>query len=260
MTASCFDDEKLRLVYIAAQVTRIDLKIDLAIIETMRIYKRVVGSAVGAAFVPGGSSTNRVTVAIVVCKAIVASFGTPTVSAATIQEIVKSIIWDDVEHNFAAFLAELSVTGGFLGFLVTGIPFFLVSGAVNVPLVVPATARLFLMLACDVILILTKAYRQCTDKCLAQPLQKDIENAAFAYRNLSKRVHKDVKKLVPMSNALKSFRAEKIKVGFEAIIETYKLKFAEEIAAGRNLEVSDSDANDSDVAIMEAKIKTDLDI
>lgn len=39
-TARCFDYEKVRMMYVAAQVVRIDLKVDLAVLKTMLIYKK----------------------------------------------------------------------------------------------------------------------------------------------------------------------------------------------------------------------------
>ena len=229
-TSRCFDHVKVRKLYIAAQVTRIDLKVELASTETMRLYRRIVRSAAGSTFVPLASSVNRVTVAILVCKAIVACFGTPTVSAVTIQEIVKSVVWDDLEHSFSMVFAEgLAVIGVGGSILFAGAPLFLASGVVNMTFAVPATARLFLMLACDVILILTRAYKSCTDKCLGQPLKKDIENAAFAYRNISKEVHRAVKDLLPRVNLVGAFKAKKIEIGFEEILEKYKREFTEEL-------------------------------
>ena len=207
----------------------------------MRLYRRIVRSAAGAAFVPLASSSNRVTVAVLICKAIVACFGTPTVSGVTIQEIVKSVVWDDLEHNFSIVFAESMAVIGIGGSIVLGgAPVFLASGIINMTFAVPATARLFLMLACDVILILTRAYKACTDKCLGQPLKKDIENAAFAYRNISKGVHRAVKDLLPRVNFIGAFKAKKIEIGFEEILEKYKREFTEEVGTVPSYSVSKS--------------------
>lgn len=158
---SCFDHDKVRLVYIASQVTRIDLKVDLAIAETMQIYKHTVRSALLAGYVPGGASTTRITTATVLCKAIISCFGLPRLSHETILEIVKSVIWDDMGHNVSVLFAEgMAITGLVLTLVSGGVfaPAIALAGAINTPIVVPATTRLFLMLACDVILILTQAW------------------------------------------------------------------------------------------------------
>jgi hypothetical protein len=232
---------------------RIDLKVDLAIAETMRIYRHTVRSALAAGFIPGGATTTRFTVAAVVCKAIVSCFGIPTVSAKTIQEIVGSVIWEDMGHNAAILLAECIASVGMV-FSPIGIP--AVAGVVNAPIVVPATSRLFLMLACDVILILAMAFKDSTDKCIGQPLKKDIETAANAYRKISKRVHKKVKKVVPRTNMIKSFRISKVTREFEEIINEYKGLVTEGIGQGSHLKASDSEDNDSDSTVeLEEKLK-----
>jgi hypothetical protein len=133
----------------------------MAIAETMRIYKHTVRSALAFGLFPGGSSATRLAVATVVCKAIITCFGLPTVSAKTILEIVDSVIWEDMGHNFSVLFADgIAATGLvftiFSGGLLT--PIMLAAGAINAPIVVPATTRLFLTLACDVILILVRAW------------------------------------------------------------------------------------------------------
>lgn len=223
MTISCFSSEKVRLLYISAQVTRIDLKIEIAVSETMRIYRYTVRSMVAAGFVPGGATTTRVTVAAVVCKAVVACFGVPAVSAKIVQEIIHSVIWEDLDQNFSLLFAEaISCLGMLATVLLGGMTVFLASGAVNVPLIVPATTGLFLMLACDVILILVRSFKASTDKCIGQPLEKDIEKAACEYRPISKAVHKRVKKVVPRHNMIKSFQADEIKISLDEILAEYK--------------------------------------
>ncbi|KAI9783461.1 MAG: hypothetical protein M1816_001385 [Peltula sp. TS41687] len=98
-TLRCFTDEKVRMIYIAAQVNRIDIKVEVAIAEIMRIYRHSIGTAASFSMVPTGPSTNRITVAAVVCQKIVSCFVVPTVSFETVLEIVKAVIWDDVGHN-----------------------------------------------------------------------------------------------------------------------------------------------------------------
>ncbi|KAF8851319.1 hypothetical protein BDZ45DRAFT_730994 [Acephala macrosclerotiorum] len=259
-TLSCFNHDKVRLVYIASQVTRIDLKVDMAIAETMRIYKHTVRSALASGFVPGGSSTTRITVATVVCKAIITCFGLPGVSPKTILEIVDSVIWEDMGHNFSVFFAEGIATTGLLMTILSGgllAPVMVASGAINAPIVVPATTRLFLMLACDVILILIRAWKESTNKCIVQPLKRDIEQAAHAYRQISKSVHKKIKKVVPRHNIIKSFQANRVKESFEEIIYSYKDKFTSDIGQGTHVKVLGvEDDSDDDVTVVGEDEKT----
>ncbi|KAH9216224.1 hypothetical protein DL95DRAFT_460511 [Leptodontidium sp. 2 PMI_412] len=241
-TSSCFNHERLRRFYISAQVTRIDMKVDLAISETIRIYKHTVRGAAAAAFFPGGATTNRITVAAVVCNAIVTCFGVPTVSSETVLAILRSVIWEDIGQNFSLLLAESISTLGLLSTIALGgMPVFLASGLVNAPLVIPATTRLFLMLACDTILILVKAFKASTDRCIGQPLKSDIEKAAYEYRPLSKQVHKQIKKVVPRRNMVKSFQSTRIKKEIEDILADYKNVLTQGI--GHDAKILDEDTD-----------------
>ena len=244
----CFDIEKVRLHYIAAQVTRVDLKVDLAITETIRIYNHALRSAAATAVIPGGATTTRVSVAAVICKSIVTCFGVPKVSPETVQQIVKSIVWDDMGNNGAMVTAEVVASVGlFSTVLLLGLPVFLASGTISSALVVPATARLILMLACDVILILTRAFKVSMAKYIGQPLKADIENAAVTYRLISSKVHKKVRKLIPRAKGIvTSFRSEKIKASLEQIIHDFKGKAMEDDKAGKQLKVYENDSSDSE--------------
>ena len=241
----CFDHEKVRLSYIAAQVNTIDLKVELAIAESMRIYKHSVRTSLFSGIAPGGATTTRLTVAAVVCQKVVNCFGVPGVSTQTIQQIVKAVVWDDVKHGMSVFGAEVLATGGLVaGATVIFLPLILVSGTINAFIVTPATGRLLLMLACDVILILVQAFKESIKKCIGQPRDKDIEAAAHAYRKISKKVHREVKDVVP-KNMIKNFKYDKIGNNFRAVIERYVQEVTKGIDLSK-LRINDREDDDSD--------------
>ncbi|KAL9057437.1 MAG: hypothetical protein Q9206_002350 [Seirophora lacunosa] len=233
-TARYFDHEKVRMLYVAAQVARIDLKVDLATTKTMQIYKRVVKSAGGTSLIPMATTTSRVTVGAVVCTAVVNAFGVPSVTAATVRQIVKSIIWDDLGGNFKVFLAECIAAAGIVRTIgLFGMPVFLAAGALTAPVAIVATAELLLMLSCDLILVLRRAFKDCTHQSLGHPLKKNIEKAALAYREFAPGVHKEIKILTPSSTKFyQAFKSAKIKMGFEQIIEKYTQSFVEQSDVG----------------------------
>jgi hypothetical protein len=229
-TFQCFSHEKVRLLYIRAQVTLIDLKIDLALGEVMRIYKRILGSTVSTAGVPSAITSNRMAAAIDVCRSIITCFGVQTVSAETAMEICKANVWDDMGNNFHLALAEAAAAVSLASTIISGgIPFFLIPMAANIPLVVPATVRLFLMLACDLTLILRRAFMEATIRCVGQPVKKDVEAAARAYRQHCKEVHQRIKKLVPRGKIHRSFQTNVIKLGITSIVEEFKTKVMEDV-------------------------------
>lgn len=94
-TSHCFDTDKVRMLYIRAQVTRVDLKVDLALCEVMQRYKALVRTATGVSFsVPGVASTHRQLAANKVCQRIMASFGLPSVRADVAIDAMKKNVWN----------------------------------------------------------------------------------------------------------------------------------------------------------------------
>ena len=228
-TLESVKDEKLQLLYIATQTASVNLKINTALGEVMKIYKKVLATVSTLSWAPGSSSTNRAASAISICRAIVQCFGLPTVTSQTVLEIVKRIVWDDAGHNLLIGFSEAIAT---LGVVVTvgfgGMPVFLAAGAFNFPLVVPATTRLMLMLASDLILILVRAFSITTTTCVGQPEEKDVAKAARDYRRISGDVHKEIFRLVPKRNVVKSFHYSKVRLGLEGIVNRFK----EEVTKG----------------------------
>lgn len=180
----------------------------------------------------------QVTISVVICKTIVSCFGIPTVSSKTVQDIINSVIWEDIGYKISVLCAD-----------------FLGVGIISIPILVPAVARLFLTLACDVILILVGAFKDSTKKCIGQPLKKDIEVAACAYQQIYKAVHKRIKKAIPRRNVVKSFQANKVKSAFEEIIGEYKALVMEGIEQSSSLKVYDSEGSDSDLTAVESSEK-----
>ena len=76
-------------------------------------------------------------------------------------------------------------------------------------------------------LVLLRAFKQSTDRCLEQPSRTDIEAAAVAFRDFSKIIHGKIKNLIPVANITKSFQFERVGKDFEEIIATYKVLFVE---------------------------------
>ena len=229
-------DERLQLLYIATQTAGTNLKINAATGEIMKIYRRVLGTASSLSCLPMASSINRTTSAISICKSIIHCFGLPTVNHDTIFEIVKSIVWDDAGHNVSIIFSEAAATLAMIATVAGGgLPFFLAAGAFNFPLVVPATTRLILMLASDLILILVRAFKITTTTCVGQPGEKDVARAARDYRLISKDVHREVFKLVPKTktNVVKSFRYSKVRLGFEKVIEKFKEEVTKDLSTSQ---------------------------
>lgn len=218
-------DGNLQLLYIATQTASINLKVNTAIGKVLKIYRRVLGTTSALSSIPLASAANRASAALAVCKAIVQCFGLPTVNHQTVLEIVKSNVWDDAGHNaLVLFTDAVATLGMFSTVAFGGMPFFLAAGAFNFPFIIPATTRLMLMLASDLILILVSAFRSTATTCIGQPEEKHIQRAARDYRRISGDVHREIFKLVPKRNVVKSFRYGKVRLGLEDIIKRFQEK------------------------------------
>lgn len=100
------------------------------------------------------------------------------------------------------------------------------------PLIVPATARLFLTMAVDLTLVLIRSFREVAYRnSEGQPSERDVSAAARIYRikGFSHHVHKDIKKLVPRRNLAASYMYDKIQRTVEDMVETYKEKLMSDV-------------------------------
>ncbi|KXT04957.1 hypothetical protein AC578_10334 [Pseudocercospora eumusae] len=202
-TSHCFDIDKVRLLYIRAQVTRIDLKIDMAMCEVMRRYKALVRTASGVSFSFAGSTIHRKNAASKVCKAIINCFGLPGVSTDNVITALNKNVWTYIGVDPLVSIAEAINLLGYIGTgFAGGIPAWLVTGAISLPLVVPATCRLFLTMSADLILVLTRAFKEVTFRNSGQPQERDVQAAARIYRvrGYSTHIHKHIKTLIPRRN------------------------------------------------------------
>ncbi|KAK0941013.1 hypothetical protein LTR29_007431 [Friedmanniomyces endolithicus] len=231
-TSRCFDSDKVRLLYIRAQVSRIDLKVDFALCEVTRRYKRLIRSATGSSFAPFGATIVRKVSIDQMTKAIINCFGLPTVSANAALEALKANVWSSVGSNFALAFAESFQVIGVVGTVfAAGIPAWAVTGTINSTYIVPATCRLFLIMACDLIFVLARSFKEVTFRASGQPNEKDVGAAARSYRirGYSQHVHREIKTLVPRYSVVAAMKAEKVKQGVEAIFGRYKDKLMEDV-------------------------------
>ncbi|KAI0862785.1 hypothetical protein F4860DRAFT_522773 [Xylaria cubensis] len=220
-TLQTFSSETVRMLYVRAQVANIDLKIKYAVGQTMAIYKKIMASAATTAGIPAGPTSNRTTAAVQVCMTVLNCFGLPTINSTTAFEICKINVWDDMKSSLAMAIAEGANAIGLFATIATGgLPFFLIPMATNAPVVLQATSRLFLKLACDLILIFTRAFKETALKCIGQPEKRDVEVAARAYRQHYREVHRAVSKAIP--NLLQSFQVGKVTVKIRGLLNNYK--------------------------------------
>ena len=197
----------------------------------MRRYRALVKTATGVSFTVSGSTLHRRSSASKICKAIINCFGLPSVSADLVVETLRANVWNHLGFDVNIALAECLNTLAYIGTgFAGGIPAWLVSGAISVPLVVPGTCRLFLTVAVDLILVLTQSFLKVAAKGTSgQPSQQHLRDAARVYRlkNYSQHVHAAIKELIPKRNVKASYEYERIRQRVEWIVEEYRDKLME---------------------------------
>lgn len=208
-----------------------DLKIDLALAETMKRYKKMIRRTGSNFGLFGATITQKVTTHLLT-KAIINCFGLPTVSADLALEALKQNVWKTLGANIQLAFAELFALFGLTGTVfAAGIPVWLITGSINASHIVPTTCRLFLIMACDLTLVLARSFREVTFRARGQPNEKDVGAAArnYAVRGYAHNVHKDVKQLIPRKAVLAAFKIDTVQRGVEDIFAKYKDKLMQDV-------------------------------
>ncbi|KAM0276886.1 hypothetical protein ACHAQH_006304 [Verticillium albo-atrum] len=240
LTLEPLSSESLRSGMVAAQVVDTDLKIALAVDETTRLLRTAVtASNLGALLVV----VNRIsapTYSRLLCNAIVRSFGLTrtTTGGFTREEDVDHIMSTVVWRNLSSFMARsFFVAIGDLSLLVAA-PMF----------EAPVTARMVIKCACDLIIIMDRAFhvggkfvtgqqiRQASHEYV-QPLKEDalssLRNSTSIKAGSSRRklVHRRVNALIPVLSALavkiyRKHQVEELHQGIQEIIADYRMQSA----------------------------------
>ncbi|KAL8711662.1 MAG: hypothetical protein Q9220_004072 [cf. Caloplaca sp. 1 TL-2023] len=183
-TARCFDHAKFRMLYVAAQVASIRLKVDLA---------------------------------------------------------------NDMANNIKIpdFFEPVETVG------TSGIWVFLPSGKYNNQLAVTASVEHLLIVSCDLILILQRAFKDCARQGLGQPVKKNIEEAALAYQKDAPEVHDRIRSRTPAFKMYRKFRYVEIRASLEQIIEDYTRSFVEQSGAASSRHNPAQDSLTSGISTMD---------
>lgn len=216
-------NDEARLRCIAAQVIDMETKIEQAIDESMRLLRRgVVTSTVGASIPIFVHSISTPTISRILCDNILRCFGFPKIDAANVDYIMHKIVgW-----NLIRFLSHQVGQSVILGFPMAGSIFASLGGSTPMiaMLEAPAAARMIVKCACDLILILDRAFKHggkfVMRKDITLACQEYITRPANSGRTRRKRVHAQVMELIPIFS--KKFwggaRIAKIRGGMEDII------------------------------------------
>ncbi|OAG41002.1 hypothetical protein AYO21_04844 [Fonsecaea monophora] len=229
-TLDLIQDEKVRIFAVAAQVVDVEQKIDSAITECMRLGLHAVRTAMVPLPLSGAIGTP--TVARILCQHVLQCFGFPKALPEEVEEIMTRVVLGHLKKFMTVTIAEF--VG--VGVVTTGVIFGTMGagGALALSLCIlaaPPTARMLFKCACDMILILERAFRY-QGKYVST---KQIEDAAVYYTTamtktfagkellLQKHVHDEVDRLIPLTKISTGLKFSKLRPGLEDII--YKNRF-----------------------------------
>ncbi|OAP62399.1 hypothetical protein AYL99_04602 [Fonsecaea erecta] len=229
-TLDLIEDEKVRIFAVAAQVVDVEQKIDSAITECMRLGLHAVRTAMVP--LPFSGAIGTPTVARILCQHILQCFGFPKALPEEVEEIMTRVVLGHLKKFMTVSLAEFVGVGMVTAGVIVGT--MGAGGALALSLcilAVPPTARMLFKCACDMILILERAFRY-QGKYVSV---KQIEDAAVYYTTamtktfagkellLQKHVHDEVDRLIPLTKVTAGMKFSKLRPGLEDII--YKNRF-----------------------------------
>ena len=86
-------------------------------------------------------------------------------------------------------------------------------------------------MACDLIFVLARSFKEVTFRANGQPNEKDVSAAARNYklRGYAKHVHSHIELLVPRRNLAASYKVEVIRQSVEDLFAKYKDKLMEDV-------------------------------
>jgi uncharacterized protein (DUF697 family) len=228
-TLETIDDEKVRLFCVAAQVVDVDQKIDSAVTESMRLGRHAVNTAMSP--IPFSAAISTPTVSRLLCDHILQCFGFPKVSNSRIDDIMRKLVWGNLtQFMVTTTLYFFGVTGVAAGIAVGTFGIGAIFGLVGCLLAAPPTARMIVKCACDLILILERAFSY-GGKYVTE---KEIEDAAEYYvsstsdlansklNSRQKQVHVEIDKLIPLLSKTMGINLGTVRVGMREIIEKYR--------------------------------------
>ncbi|KAI1743923.1 hypothetical protein F4680DRAFT_470427 [Xylaria scruposa] len=236
-------DDRVRVFCVAAQVVDVEQKIDQAVTEVMRLATHAARTAMVP--FPGASLIGTPTVSRILVEQVLQCFGFPKAKPEAVERIMSEVVMKHLKSfmkvslpQFAIFTAA-SIAGGPIGIGA-------VIGIVGNILSVPPAARMLFKCACDIILILERAFRY-QGKYVSV---KQIEDAAVYYTTettktfsgkgvlLQEHVHAEIERLIPLKNYRLGFKFGKLREGLQDIIYMNRYDMSD---VKRSLSANDSD-------------------
>lgn len=181
---------------------------------------------------PFSSAIGTPTVARILCQHVLQCFGFPKALPEAVEDIMTRVVLGHLKSFMIVTLAEFVGIGAITAGVIVGTMGAGTALGLSLSIIsAPPTARMLFKCACDMILILERAFRY-QGKYVSV---KQIEDAAVYYTTamtktfggkellLQKHVHDEVDRLIPLTKVSAGIRFNRLRPGLEDII--YKNRF-----------------------------------
>jgi hypothetical protein len=213
-------------MFVAAQHCNVDPKI-VGSIQDAIWYAKIVTRTAAVPAAADASLVAKVTCGPLLAKAIMTRFGYDYYNADIAWRIFADCVWSDVPANAAYFGAWAALFGS-VALFSPAMPVVLVLGTALPLANIPRTARMFLMCAADMILIMERAFwfhynGGGIDESILT--DEDIRQAALYYSDLVQKVHDDIAAKLPLTSLIKClWNTELMASTLQTTIDRYRFK------------------------------------
>ncbi|KAI4661132.1 uncharacterized protein J4E79_004943 [Alternaria viburni] len=224
VTSSNLKNDQVRAMFSQAQGVLVDVKVEAAIKESLRLYKHAVRTSTVPLAYSGSVSTT--VVAPMIVSAISGIFNFHGISGDIAWRCMANVLVSNTTANVVQLFTQAL---GSAGAVMVGSGFGAVPGAVlgtgvaAVSIVAaPQFGRALLMCALDTIIILDHAFWQC-DNDQKEVEKKDIDKSAEWFNEgPCSKVHEDIMAMIRVWNLLDAFDYERIEKEMNAIVSRYR--------------------------------------
>jgi hypothetical protein len=199
----------------------VDLEIKGAIQDAVH-YAKIVTRTAAVPCAADASLITKATCGPLLAKAILKRFGFDYYNADLTWRIVADCVWADKAAN-AAYFGPMFAYFGAIALFTPALPVVLLAGAALPALNVPRSARMFLMCAADLILILERSFWYHYNVGGGQDnvlTEEDVRSAAKWYEDRVQKVHDSIAEKLPLTSVITClFKPAELEATLQSVID-----------------------------------------
>jgi len=216
----------LHNMLVSHQICNVDAKIELAIDNAVYYAKCVTRTAA----IPAGADISFVTKATtgpLMAKHIQRAFGFDVYNADVIWTIVADCLWKDLPAQ-ATYGASVLAVCGAVAYFTPAMPVVFALGTAHAAVNVPRSARMFVMIAADLILMFERAHwhhyhnGNGEDGCITD---QDVRSASRDYQSKMSAVHAMIAEKIPLNSVVEIlWNPESLRGVLRTVLEKHRVE------------------------------------